>query len=110
MSVRHDIAKLVGTAITAATALSLTIPGTAAADANDDAFFRKLFADGLYFGPQQAIIDRAHIVCQAFSAGTSLASIPQLSEAMNPRQTALFVADAVQFYCPQYAELVLQPS
>ena len=109
MLARYNFDKLVGTAIAAAV-LGLTTAGSAAADPTDDAFFRKLFADGILFGTQQAIIERAHIVCQAFSTGTSPASMPELSEAMNPRQTALFVADAVQAYCPKYADLALQPN
>ena len=43
---RHDIAKLVGTAIAVA-ALGLTIPGSAAADDPYDALLHKIAADGI---------------------------------------------------------------
>ena len=109
MFARHDIAKLVGTAIAAA-ALGLTTAGSAAADSTDDAFFHRLFADGLMFSTGEAVIKRAHVVCEAFSAGGSPASVRAAMlenlEAMGPRQTALFMADAVQAYCPKYADLL----
>ena len=109
MFARHDVAKLVGTAVAAA-ALGLTTAGNIAADSTDDAFLRRLFADGIMFSDQVAVIARAHMVCAEFSAGGSSASVYaamlDYSEAMTPRQTALFMADAVQAYCPRYADLL----
>ena len=48
MFARHHIAKLFGAAIAVA-ALGLVTPGSAAADATDDAFLKKLFADAINF-------------------------------------------------------------
>lgn len=106
MFASHDIAKLVGTAIAVA-ALSLGAPGSAAADAKDDAFLRTLNTDALLFDNAPIIIQKAQLVCEAFSAGTSpektneqmLHGLP-----MSPRQVAIFMGRAVQFYCPQYAD------
>jgi hypothetical protein len=108
---RKDIATVVGTAMAVA-ALALTTSGSAAADATDDAFSRKLFADAIDFAPQEFQIKKAHIVCDAFGAGMSAAEVHQtllngstsiLGSAFSPRQAAVFMADAVQFYCPGYA-------
>ncbi|MGB8505322.1 DUF732 domain-containing protein, partial [Mycobacterium sp.] len=87
MFTRHDIAKLVGTAIAAA-ALGLTTAGSAAADSTDDAFLHRVAADGLMFSLQQAVIQRAHVVCEAFSTGASPASVHATmlnNSAMSPR-------------------------
>jgi hypothetical protein len=108
MFARHDFAKLVGTAIAAA-ALGLTTAGSAAADSTDDAFLRRVAADGLMFSNVEPVIERAKVVCAAFSAGGSPASVHATmlnNSAMSPRQTALFMADAVQAYCPKYADLL----
>jgi hypothetical protein len=109
MVVRHDIIKLVGIAIAVA-ALGLTAPGNAAADANDDAFSRKLFADGVDFASHEFAIKRARVVCEAFGAGMSPAGVHETiltGSAFSPRQAAVFMADAVQFYCPSYADLFI---
>lgn len=109
MFARQDFAKLVGTA-TAVAALGLTTPGSAAADATDDAFLRKVLADGVNFGGSPAVIQRARVVCEAFGAGMSPASVHakiQAASAFAPRQTAVFMADAVQAYCPGYADLFI---
>lgn len=107
---RHDIAKLVGTAIAVA-ALGLTIPGSAAADDPEDAFVHKIAADGIDFGGQGENILMGQKVCEAFSAGMSPARVHATmlnhDSARTPRQTALFMADAVQFFCPRYADLFI---
>ena len=93
MFARHDIAaKLVGTAIAVA-AVGLTAPGS---------------ADGVGFANPPELIDKAEVVCAAFSGGLSPARMhPTLDDsAMTPRQAALFMADAVQAYCPNYADLL----
>ena len=49
------------------------------------------------------------MVCEAFSTGASPATVHATmlkNSAMSPRQTALFMADAVQAYCPKYADLL----
>jgi len=102
----HDIAKLVGTAIAVA-ALGLVTPGSAVADATDDAFLKKLLADGVNFSQPELTIQRARTVCEAFASGMSPASVHELTlnhSAFSPRQAAIFMADAVQAYCPRYAD------
>jgi hypothetical protein len=107
MFARHDIAKLVGTAIAVA-AVGLTAAGSAAADPTDDAFLRKVSADGVEFANPPEIIQKAEVVCAALSDGSSPArKHPTLdSSALTPREAALFMADAVQAYCPSYADLL----
>lgn len=105
MFARYHIAKLFGAAI-AVTALGLVTPGSAAADATDDAFLKKLFADGINFSQPEQIMKRARTVCEAFASGKSPANVHELTRnqsAFSPRQTAVFMADAVQAYCPRYA-------
>jgi Protein of unknown function (DUF732) len=109
MFVRHDIAKLVGTAMAVAV-LGLVTSGNAAADPTEDAFIRTLLNHGLYFGSPTDVILRAHGVCKMFSDGMSAARVhatmvDQFEQTWTPRQNALFMADAVQAYCPKYADL-----
>lgn len=115
MIVHHNICKLIGTAV-AAIALSLTAPGHAAADAHDDAFSQKLFDDAINFAGQQLAVKRARETCAAFDAGMSPAEVHEAvmsgtahseGSAYSPEQAAIFMADAVQFYCPGYANLFL---
>ncbi|UUO03360.1 DUF732 domain-containing protein [Mycolicibacterium novocastrense] len=105
------IIKCVGTAI-ALVSLGVTIPGHAAADATDDAFSRKLFDDGINFGGRSVRSIGAKETCAHFDAGMSPAEVHDAilngtlqheGSAFSPRQTAIFIADAVQFYCPEYA-------
>jgi Protein of unknown function (DUF732) len=106
MFARHDIAKLVGTAI-AVVALGLVAPGSAVADATDDAFLQKVFADAVNFSQPEVTIQRARTVCEAFASGKSPASIHELilnHSAFSASQAAIFMADAVQAYCPRYAD------
>jgi Protein of unknown function (DUF732) len=106
MFARHDIAKLVGTAIAVA-ALGLVTPGGASADATDDAFLKKLFENGVNFSQPEQIVKRARTVCEAFASGKSPATTYQLTlndSAFTPRQAAVFMADAVQAYCPKYSD------
>ena len=106
MFARHHIGKLFGAAIAVA-ALSLVTPGGAAADATDDAFLKQLFADGVNFSQPEQIVKRARTVCEAFASGKSPATIHQLTlndSAFTPRQAAVFMADAVQAYCPRYSD------
>lgn len=101
----HDVAKLVGLA-TAFAALGLTTSGAAAADATDDAFMHKLFADGVNFSVPEKAVPRAREVCDLFGKGMSPASVHAkilADSAFSSRQTAIFMADAVQSYCPGYA-------
>ncbi len=105
MFARHDIARLVG-ATTAIAALSLATPATAAADETDQAFMRKLFVDGVNFATPDRAIKRAREVCDLFGQGLSPAGVHAkilADSAFSPRQTAVFMADAVQSYCPGYA-------
>ena len=113
MIVHHNITRLVGTA-TAVFALGISVPGYAAADATDDAFSHKLFADAINFGPQPLAVKRAKATCGAFDAGMSPAEVHDFimsgsakseGSAFSPSQAAIFMADAVQFYCPGYADL-----
>ena len=106
MLARHHIAKLFGTAIAVA-ALGLVTPGSAAADATDDAFLKKLFDDAVNFSGPETNIQRARTVCEAFASGKSPANVHELTlnqSAFSPRQAAVFMADAVQAYCPRYAD------
>jgi Protein of unknown function (DUF732) len=111
MFARKEIATVVGTAMAVA-ALVLITPANAAADATDDAFSRKLFADAIDFASQEAQVKRAREVCESFDAGMSPAEVHEtilsgsrsrLGSPFSPRQAAIFMADAVQFYCPGYA-------
>lgn len=110
MFTRHNIARLVGTAIAAA-ALSVTTPGSAAAfTATDYAFLKQLFADGVNFAPPEVALGRAREVCEAFGAGMSPESVHAKilnASAFTPTQTAIFMADAVQAYCARYADLFI---
>jgi hypothetical protein len=107
MFARHHIAKLAGTAIAVAT-VGLAAPGTAAADPTDDAFLRNVTADGVNFANPPEVIQKAQVVCAAYSGGLSLARMyPTLGDsAMTHGQAALFMADAVQAYCPKYTDLL----
>jgi uncharacterized protein DUF732 len=106
----HDIAKPVGTAIAVA-ALGLITPGSAAAEDPEDAFVHKVAVDGLDLGSGGDDILLGEKVCAAFSAGMSPARLHATmlnhDSARTPRQTALFMADAVQFFCPRYADLFI---
>ena len=108
MFARQDIPKLVGTAVAVA-ALSVATPASAAAyTATDEAFLKKTFADGVDFAQPEQTIKRAHVACDAFGAGMSPGSVHakiQNDSVFTPRQTAIFMADAVQAYCPGYADL-----
>ncbi|ULE31799.1 DUF732 domain-containing protein [Mycobacterium sp. IDR2000157661] len=112
MIVRRTI-KLVGVA-TAVVALGINLPGQAAADERDDAFSQKLFDDAINFAGQQLAVKRAAETCAAFDAGMSPAEVHDAvmngtahseGSAFSPQQAAIFMADAVQFYCPGYANL-----
>ena len=106
MFARHDVAKLVGAATTVVVALGMVTPGSAAADSTDDAFLRQLFADGVDFSQPEQAIPRARTVCEAFASGKSPATVHELTldhSAFTPRQAAVFMADAVQAYCPGYS-------
>ena len=99
----HIIIKLFST--TAAVAV-MGFPSPAAADTTDDAFLRALSADALTFDLPEVLIHQAQVVCQAFSAGSPPATINkdmQKKLPLLPRQTGLFMARAVQSYCPKYA-------
>jgi Protein of unknown function (DUF732) len=107
MVARHNITKLVGTAIAVA-ALGVTTPGTAAAYTTTDlAFLHRLFADGVNFGQTDDILQRARSVCDGFGAGDSPAEVHAAvltNSEFTARQAAVFMADAVQFYCPGYSD------
>ena len=107
MFARHDIAKLVGTAIAVA-AVGLTAPGSAAADPTDDAFIHNISADAVNNGNYTQMIQRARNVCSAFTLGISSATIATdlNTNAVTPRMVALFMNDAVQSYCPRYTNLL----
>jgi Protein of unknown function (DUF732) len=107
MFARHDIAKLVGTAIAVA-AVGMTAPGSAAADPTDDAFIHRVNADAVSNGNRSDMIQRAQEVCSAFTDGISVARLTTDldSSAMTPRMIALFMNDAVQSYCPRYSGLL----
>jgi hypothetical protein len=101
---RHHITKIVA-AVTAIAALGITVPGTAAADATDDAFMHKLFVDGVNFAVPEMALKRARVVCDLFGKGMSPAGVHAkilADSAFSARQTAIFMADAVQSYCPGY--------
>jgi hypothetical protein len=105
MFARHHTPKLFGAAIAVA-ALSLVTPGSATADATDDAFLKKLFADAIDFSQPEQAIQRARTVCEAFASGKSPANVHEMTlnqSAFTPPQAAVFMADAVQAYCPGYA-------
>jgi Protein of unknown function (DUF732) len=102
---RRNIAKLVATTMTGV-ALGLTTQAVAAADATDDAFIVKVTNDALYFSSRNEVILAGQRVCAAFSAGGTPAQVHeaiQHKSRFTPRQTAIFMADAVQAYCPKYA-------
>src|SRR5689334_17486819 len=101
----HDVAKLLSVATTVA-ALGLAAPGAAAADATDEAFMHKLFVDGVNFAVPEKAVTRAREVCDLFGKGMSPAGVHAkilADSAFSSRQTAIFMADAVQWYCPGYA-------
>lgn len=103
MFARRDITKFVGTAIAVA-ALGLTSAGEATADATDEAFLRNLAANGIMFATTATVIQKAHVVCEAYSAGMSsdgVLATMLTNSAMTPRQMALFIAESVQAYCPR---------
>ncbi|HZN78249.1 MAG TPA: DUF732 domain-containing protein [Mycobacterium sp.] len=106
MSARHNITKLVGAAIAVA-AVGLGTPGIAAAYTPEDlALFKKLYADGVDFSEANQVIQRARTVCDRFAAGDSPVEVHEAvitNSAFSPRQAAIFMADAVQAYCPQFS-------
>lgn len=108
----HHVAGLLGVATTVA-ALGLAAPGTASADATDDAFMHKLFADGINFAVPEQAVPRAQKVCELFGKGMSPASVHakiMADSAFSSRQTGIFMADAVQSYCPAYAGQFIRSS
>jgi hypothetical protein len=110
MLARFEITKLVGAAA-AVTALALALPSTAVADTADDAFMYKLFADGVAFAPKEKAITRARVVCGLFDGGASSQSVLArvvADSAFSSRQAAIFMADAVQYYCPNHAGLFMR--
>ena len=105
----HDIAKLVGTSIAVA-ALGLATPGIAAADTTDEAFLKKLFADAVLYGGADLVLPVGREVCQELDAGMSPAGVRSnlmVHSAFVPHQAAVFMADAVQAYCPGHADQVI---
>lgn len=106
MSARHIITKLVGAAIAVA-AVGLGTPGIAAADTHEDlAFLSKLYADAVDFSQADLVIQRARTICDRFAAGDSPVKVHEAvmtKSAFSPRQAAIFMADAVQAYCPQFS-------
>jgi hypothetical protein len=105
MFARYGVTKVVGLALGLA-ALGLVAPGTAAADQTDDAFRQKLFVDGVNFAPKEKVAERARVVCELFDSGMSPADVDAhvvADSAFTPRQAAVFMADAVTFYCPEHA-------
>jgi len=112
MFARHDVAKRIVTAtIAPVAALGLTIPCSAAADPTEDAFLRAVSSDGLVFATTGEVIERAQAVCAAFSAGMSTAQVHatvEANSAMSANQAAIFMARAVQFYCPQYSNQIFR--
>jgi Protein of unknown function (DUF732) len=110
MFARQDVAKLVGMA-TAVVALALATPGTAGADQTDYAFMKKLFDDGINFSAKDKAVARAREVCQLFAEGRSPAGVHEqllADSAFSERQAAIFMADAVQAYCPDYGDLFIR--
>ena len=103
----HDTAKFLGIAVAVAS-LGMTFPASAAADATDDAFMHKLFADALDFAPPELAVPRARVVCDAFRANMSPEKVHSKilnTSAFTATQAAVFMADAVSAYCPSYAGL-----
>jgi hypothetical protein len=102
---RRNVAKLVATTMTGV-ALGLTTQAIAAADATDDAFVVKVSNDALYFSSRNQVILAGHRICAAFSAGGTPAQVHEAllqQSGFTSRQSAIFMADAVQAYCPRYA-------
>ena len=65
------------------------------------------FAEGIDFAPKAKAVERAQSVCEFFGEGMSSAKVYEKifqGSAFSERQTAIFMADAVQTYCPQYAD------
>ena|SRR5690242_13157612 len=109
---RRDITPLVSTVL-AVLALAMATAGKAAADptydANDTAFLHKLFDDGVDFGGRELTVKKARQVCDDLRAGVSPADVhdslingstSREGSAFSARQASIFMADAVQFYCP----------
>lgn len=104
----HGVAKVVSTAILVA-ALGLITASGSAADSTDDAFLRSISVDALTFDNPEGVIATAQLVCGSFSAGRSPVSVHssmQEVSPLTPSQTALFMADAVHAYCPEYGNLL----
>jgi Protein of unknown function (DUF732) len=56
-------------------------------------------------------VQRARSVCEFFGEGMSSAKVHEKimdGSAFSPRQAAIFMADAVQAYCPEYAGLFIR--
>jgi Protein of unknown function (DUF732) len=106
----NHISGLVGTAILLA-AVGLAAP--AAADDTVDAFIFKLADDGVDFSSTNDVLTRAYQVCGQFAEGMSPDGInAAMVETSNftARQSALFMADAVQAFCPRYANQFIKDS
>ncbi|OBF31241.1 hypothetical protein A5724_22030 [Mycobacterium sp. ACS1612] len=113
---RRNITRLVSIVLAVA-ALGLTTPGGAAADATDDAFLHKLFDDAVDFGGRDLTVKKAREICDDLRAGKSPADVHDTiingstsreGSAFSPRQAAIFMADAVQAYCPEKANLFIR--
>lgn len=105
MLARHRMSKLLGAAVLVI-GMNLGAQFSAGAETSDDAFLRAVSADALTFDLPEVLVHQAKVVCQAFAAGMSPATINtemQKRVPLLPRQTGLFMARAVQSYCPGYA-------
>jgi hypothetical protein len=106
MFARHNITKLVSAAMAVA-ALGMATPGIASAYTPEDlALLNKLFADAVDFSQPDLVIQRARTICDRFTAGDSPVKVHEAviaNSAFTGRQAAIFMADAVQAYCPQYS-------
>ena len=101
----------VGATISVA-ALGLTTPGTAAADAVDQAFLTSASPTRSFLAARDVVIAKAREVGNEFDADMSPASVHEklvFNSACIPRQAAIFMADAVQAYCPRHSAQFMEP-
>ncbi|MBX7135037.1 MAG: DUF732 domain-containing protein [Fimbriimonadaceae bacterium] len=93
----------------AAGAVCLVPAGLAHADSNDDNFVAAMKKNGVE-GDTTAMINIAHQVCDGLASSDPDtirdALVSQLQ--LKPNRAAIFVAQAVGHYCPQYGNLTFK--
>lgn len=87
--------------------LALALPGSAAADTQDDQFLATLEAQGISGQPDQ-LISAAHNMCDVVGGMGAIGPFYRLlaSQSLSPMQASAVFAAGAQAYCPDKAALI----